>query len=202
MSSSPAMPTPDSAFCSQCGRQFRTDELIRFGQSWVCGDCKGAFTQRMREGAPMPNTVVYGGFWRRFAAILLDGLILGACSFAINGFLGLLLPVDPTAIRGPELIFRASAFGGLAILVNFALGITYNVYFLVKSGATPGKMALGLKVIRADGGPITPGLAVGRYFAHMLSALILFIGYIIAAFDSQKRALHDYICGTRVTRVA
>ena len=59
-------------------------------------------------------------------------------------------------------------------------------------------MALGLKVIRADGGPISVGLAVGRYFAKILSALTLWIGFIIAGFDREKRTLHDHICGTRV----
>jgi uncharacterized RDD family membrane protein YckC len=61
-------------------------------------------------------------------------------------------------------------------------------------------MALGLKVVRPDGGPITAGRAAGRYFAKMISGMILMIGYIIAGFDSQKRALHDMICDTRVIK--
>jgi uncharacterized RDD family membrane protein YckC len=85
---------------------------------------------------------------------------------------------------------------GLAIL----LGIAYEVYFIGSTGATPGKMALKLKVIRADGAPVDYGLALGRYFAKILSALILLIGYIMAGFDEQKRALHDRICDTRVVR--
>jgi uncharacterized RDD family membrane protein YckC len=60
-------------------------------------------------------------------------------------------------------------------------------------------MALNLKVIRAsDGQNPSVGMAIGRYFAYWLDAITLTIGYIIAAFDSEKRALHDYICGTRV----
>jgi uncharacterized RDD family membrane protein YckC len=61
-------------------------------------------------------------------------------------------------------------------------------------------MAMGLKVVRADGSPVSIGLAFGRYFAKMLSGFILLIGYIMAAFDAQKRALHDMICDTRVIR--
>jgi uncharacterized RDD family membrane protein YckC len=90
------------------------------------------------------------------------------------------------------------AVTGMMILVNLALGMAYEVYFVSTRGATPGKMALGLKIIRADGSPIPPGLALGRYFAHWISGAILFIGYIMAGFDSQKRALHDRICETRV----
>jgi uncharacterized RDD family membrane protein YckC len=48
--------------------------------------------------------------------------------------------------------------------------------------------------------PITAGRAAGRYFAKMISSMILMIGYIIAGFDSQKRALHDIICDTRVIK--
>ena len=79
-----------------------------------------------------------------------------------------------------------------------ALGAFYEVYFLSAHGATPGKMAMGLRVIRADGGPISPMLALARHFAEWVSAIILMIGYIMAGFDPEKRALHDRICDTRV----
>jgi uncharacterized RDD family membrane protein YckC len=87
---------------------------------------------------------------------------------------------------------------GLSTLIGIALGAAYEVYFLSAHGATPGKMALGLRVIRPDGGPISPMLALGRHFALWISAIILMIGYIMAAFDAEKRALHDRICETRV----
>ena len=87
---------------------------------------------------------------------------------------------------------------GLSFLIQLGLSLAYDVYFLTTKGATPGKMALGLKVTRADGGPISAGLAVGRFFAKILSSLTLCIGFLIAAFDREKRSLHDHICGTRV----
>ena len=59
-------------------------------------------------------------------------------------------------------------------------------------------MALGLKIIRADGGPLSIGLAVGRYLAYILDGFTLLIGFIIAGFDAEKRSLHDRICDTRV----
>ena len=61
-------------------------------------------------------------------------------------------------------------------------------------------MACGLKVIRPDGEEITYGRACGRFFADILSYVILFIGYIMVAFDEEKRALHDRICDTRVVK--
>jgi len=87
---------------------------------------------------------------------------------------------------------------GLSWLIQMALSLAYEVYFLSTRGATPGKMALGLKVTRADGTPISAGLAAGRFFARILSWLPLCIGFIIAGFDREKRSLHDHLCGTRV----
>ena len=89
---------------------------------------------------------------------------------------------------------------GLLSVFSVVIGCTYETFFLVKFGATPGKMALGVKVVRPDGSGLTVGRAIGRYFAKMLSGMILYIGYIMAGFDSQKKALHDMICDTRVVR--
>jgi uncharacterized RDD family membrane protein YckC len=59
-------------------------------------------------------------------------------------------------------------------------------------------MAVGLKIVTAEGTPITMMRAFGRAWAEQLSGLVCNIGYILAAFDSEKRALHDHICSTRV----
>jgi uncharacterized RDD family membrane protein YckC len=93
-----------------------------------------------------------------------------------------------------------AAYLNWGTVVSLVLTIAYHVYFVSQKGATPGKMILGLKVITATGGPISVARAFGRYFACYLSGMILAIGYIMAAFDDQKRALHDHICNTRVVR--
>jgi uncharacterized RDD family membrane protein YckC len=69
-----------------------------------------------------------------------------------------------------------------------------------KYGATPGKMALGLRIVSSSGEPVTYVKALARFFAEMVSAIICYIGYIMAAFDEQRKALHDQICDTRVIR--
>jgi uncharacterized RDD family membrane protein YckC len=78
------------------------------------------------------------------------------------------------------------------------IGITYETVLIGKYGATLGKMACKIKVVTAEGGRVSYLLAFGRYFAKILSAMILMIGYLMAAFDDEKRALHDRICNTRV----
>jgi len=147
----------------------------------------------------------YGGFWIRFLARLIDGIIVGIANAIVRIPFMLMfgLGVGGLGTRrglGDGMIFGPAMAGllGISTLIGLAIGVAYEVYFLSAHGATPGKMALGLKVIRADGGPISPMLALARYFASWVSAVILLIGYIMAAFDPEKRALHDRICETRV----
>ena len=203
MTSTPTPMTGESGFCTECGRTYATQDLVRIGNSLVCANCKGLYAQKMREGAMVTGAVVYGGFWRRAAALVLDGLILSVVNFAINAVLGTAMGPRLTATPGGNPFTpQFGALMGTSFVVNLAIGMAYQVFFLTRTGATPGKMVLGLKVIRADGGPITPGLAIGRYFSYILDSLILGIGYIMVAFDKEKRALHDHICGTRVIRTS
>ncbi len=188
--------------CSQCGRLNPPTEMARFGERWVCASCKPMFVQRLREGASLPGQMVYGGFWIRFGARMLDGLLL----FAVNMLLSLpmifymaktqaqLQTQNPSGMPPTGFIVVTC----LTYLIQFATQAAYEIYFIGRSGATPGKMACKLRVVRADGSKLTWGRAAGRYFANLLSAFTLGIGYIIAAFDDQKRALHDHICDTRV----
>lgn len=148
----------------------------------------------------------YGGFWIRFLARIIDVILLGVINAIVRFPLMLMFGLGTMGMgglgRGPGdgVIFGPAMMGvmGLSALIGIALGAAYEVYFLSAHGATPGKMALGLRVIRPDGEPISPMLALGRHFALWISGIILMIGYIMAAFDPEKRALHDRICETRV----
>jgi uncharacterized RDD family membrane protein YckC len=192
-------PSGDIRYCSECGRAVPASQLTSFGDVSVCTQCQPAYSQRMAG----PRH--YGGFWMRFLAVIIDAIIIGVVSAMIRiplGLVGLGVGLNLGRNPDPNQVLAAMpalmSLIGLSFLIQFALSLTYEVYFLTTKGATPGKMALGLKVIRADGGPISAGLAVGRYFAKILSVLTLWIGFIIAGFDREKRALHDHICGTRV----
>ncbi len=184
-------------FCSECGRPYSPDDLVRFGNAAVCAECKPNYVQRMREGVATSTSLVYGGFWRRFAAVFIDAILVGIFSTPI--LMGL-------TFVGLNSAFDFDRFGiiatllGPAALIRSALFLIYYVYFLSQKGATLGKMLLGLKVVTASGGPISVGRAIGRYFAQQLSGMILGIGYFMAAFDDQKRTLHDHLCNTRVIR--
>jgi uncharacterized RDD family membrane protein YckC len=88
----------------------------------------------------------------------------------------------------------------ISTILNFIIPAAYESWFVGKYAATPGKMACKLKVVMSDGDRISFARAVGRHFAKYISGLILGIGYIMAGFDEQKRALHDRICDTRVIK--
>lgn len=202
-------PQTQAGFCSECGQPTRPDELARFGDRMICPNCKNAYAQRLREGVAPAGFVRYGGFWLRFVAVIIDGIIvaipigiLQAMLFAAMGLSMTQLAQNPNP--RPDEVFAALApmFGmiGLSALVGMAIACGYEAFFLVKFGATPGKMALGLKVVRPDGSGLSAGRAIGRYFGKLLSGMILYIGYIMAGFDVQKRALHDMICDTRVIK--
>ena len=68
------------AVCCECGGTFSQNDMIRYADSWVCAACKPVFVQKLKEGAPLPGTMVYGGFWIRFLAKIVDGIILNAVS--------------------------------------------------------------------------------------------------------------------------
>ena len=143
----------------------------------------------------------------RFVAALIDGIILGVAGTAVQIlFLGNafapFMRIRPNAPPEEALAAMGAMMGALSvsILVGTAIGACYEGFFISRIGATPGKMALGLRVVRPNGGAVSLGRAFGRYFAKWLSAFILYIGYIMAGFDSEKRGLHDMICDTRVVR--
>jgi len=181
--------------CAECGNTFSQEDLVSIAGANLCAGCKPLYLQRMREGARLPNTYNYAGFWIRFVAKFIDNIII----FILNMGVGMVIGSFAAAVvsqpdRAAVPLFLFSTTVGMVINIGF------SVFFLGKFGATPGKMALGLRVIRSDGSRITYGRAFGRFFGEMLSGIIFSIGYIMAAFDEEKRALHDHICDTRVVK--
>lgn len=132
------------------------------------------------------------GFWIRFVAVLIDGIILLVAQ-------GILLSAG-WMLSGGNLGPGEAVKGAVNLYVTL-IGAAYGIVFHWLWGQTLGKMALQIKVVSMDGGPLSFGQAVGRYFATFLSALILGIGFMMAGIRSDKRALHDLLAGTRVKRL-
>jgi uncharacterized RDD family membrane protein YckC len=195
--------TEETEVCAVSGKRYPKREMIQYEGKWISGEHRDEFFQRMREGVTQPGTFVYGDFWPRFAAKFLDGLILTVAGVLLNAALGLMLLGTANYFTGAVTAVRSAAllFQVVSNLVGIGLGLAYSVFFISRYSATPGKMALGLKLVRPDGSPLSAGRIIGRYFAEWLSSLTLLIGYIIAAFDDERRALHDRVCDTRVIKV-
>jgi len=197
----------DFAICAESGNLTSKENMVRFGNVYVAAEYKDAYMQKIQEGAAdtSGNEFTYGGFWIRFVAKFVDWILVAIPYYAIlfilmfaTGFGAMAVDAaDPNSDPG-----AAAMFGFIYLIlvygVYFGVGSVYNLIFLPKFGATPGKMACGLKVVNPDGSYVSKGKAVGRFFAEFINAFTLTIGYIMAAFDDEKRSLHDRICNTRV----
>jgi uncharacterized RDD family membrane protein YckC len=176
--------------CAECGRLFPEDEMLHYENSWVCATCKPLFFQRIKEGVVQHGTMDYVGFWRRFAAVFIDGIIIDIVVFLplifMVGFQGLMRHDTPIGTR----IF--------ILFMQYVVPSLFEIIFIGKFAATPGKMAMGIKVVTADGGRVGYLRATGRHYAKLINIFTLMIGYLMVVWDDEKRALHDRICNTRV----
>ena len=133
------------------------------------------------------------GFWIRYATLQsIDSAVLIIAHGSLIGVGWLVAGGSPVA----SMVVRAAVLFG-----TFLVSAAYFIFFHWVWGQTLGKMALQIKVVSMDGGPLSLGQAVGRYLATFLSALILGIGFIMAGIRPDKRALHDLLAGTRVERL-
>ena len=191
------------ASCAECRRVLSTGDMIPFGEQWVCADCKPLFFQRIREGVQLAPTLRYAGFWVRLLAIFVDGIAVAFIYFVT--IILFMIVVALSTGRGPADPEDVGWMVGLVVALAsfpmaFVIPMLYESLLTGRFGATLGKMLCGLRVVRPDGARITYGRSFARCFAKWLSYLTFYIGFIIAAFDGQKRALHDHICSTRVVR--
>jgi len=209
-------------FCSRCG--IRVVEGNRFCQA--CGQevggavsapavITGAASSPIAGTAHVSAPLQYAGFWVRFVAFFIDGLILGipfwiivAAFIAMFGGLGVMLhrfpqnsaPTDPRefmALLAP--FFMALFLGWLVFMI-----LEWLYFAGMESSArqaTLGKSVMSLRVTNYEGQRISFGHATGRYFSKLVSRLVPFgIGYIMAGFTEKKQALHDFIAATLVLK--
>lgn len=145
-----------------------------------------------------------GGFWIRFAAYLIDALIVGVAGMVIVGTFIMFVIASGESYdedsASPAVVIAAVAMILLLIVINWLYEalLTSSV-----RGATIGKQALGLRIVRADGAQLSFGRATARHFLKtMITPLVPFaIGYLMAAFTNRKRALHDMLADTLVVRL-
>lgn len=135
----------------------------------------------------------YAGFWLRFVAAFIDSIIITVISRV------LLLGFDT-----PRLDLTQSYFDALNSPVTLMNTLLFWIYFAILESsplqASFGKYILGIKVIDIYGRRIGFLRATGRHFGKIVSAFILMIGYLMAAFTGQKQALHDKMANCLVIK--
>ena len=136
----------------------------------------GSRAQQTQIG-PAPS-LVFGGFWIRVLAFIVDGILLGIVEAIL---------IWALTTTGQE--------------IADVIGIVYFIGLWATTGQTVGMVPFGLRVVRnSDGGKITWGNAILRFIGLIVAIVALFIGVVWVAFDSRKRGLHDVIGRTVVVR--
>ncbi len=192
---------PVKVNCPKCSQSFTFDKAL------LPVSMTGVKTENSPVGqvnSPKVEQINYqppqlqpkAGFWIRVVASLLDSFLLGVVQFVLSLSIGLVIGMLGIATADdPSINIVIGLFG-------VSLSIGYAVFFTGYCGQTPGKMALRIKVIRTDGSPMTYGRAVLReVLGKFISGILLCIGYIMVAFDSQKQGLHDKIADTYVIKL-
>jgi uncharacterized RDD family membrane protein YckC len=137
----------------------------------------------------------YGGFWRRVAAALIDGLVFSIVSI----FLSTLLygPAYVQSMLGAE-----GEVGTLApgqVFIDWLLPALITVFCWMRFRGTPGKLLMGCLVVDAvSGGSLRPRQAGLRYFGYLVSLLPFGLGFLWIIWDKRKQGFHDKIANTMV----
>ena len=206
---------PDNfIFCSKCGAQ-------NSAMSQSCQNCGLSLSSNLVQTqaaapavayAPAPPVAyappsIYGGFWIRLLAHIIDHIILGAVAAPL-----FFVTVLPSIIRiaqqadrdqepSPEMIITIISSAFVYIALAFVGQWLYEALLTSSSWqATIGKRILHLKVVDEAGNRISFGRATGRFFAKILSSMFMCIGFIMIAFTDRKRGLHDMLAGTLVVK--
>ena len=198
-------------YCSKCGAAMA--DGVAFCSS--CGQAFSTATTLPRAAMMSPPAIAavpsleYGGFWLRFLAYLIDGVVMSVGVVLIliplifltglGAFLSEIHPQEEWNDAGALLII-----GVIFLFATVSLAVTWLYHALMESSewqATVGKKALGLMVTDSTGRRVSFGRATGRHFAKIVTNMVpAFIGYIMAGFTEKKQALHDMIAGCLILR--
>ena len=202
----------DAAFCTGCGTPVVRSAPLA-APPGAAGQARPMVAANVGvAGFSAAPGQLYAGFWLRFVAIIVDGLVTSTAGFLL--FIPLLLMMGGAAKLG---ILRdlehnqppdpAVVFATISTVLTFVCALVvakwlYYAYFESSDWqATPGKRVMSIYVTDTEGQRLTFLHATGRFFAKIVTGLVPFgIGYMLAGFTERKQALHDMIAGTLVVR--
>lgn len=133
----------------------------------------------------------YVGFWPRAGASILDTILLTVCLAPV-----LHLIYGDAYWEGEDLVQGTADF-----VVSWVVPAILTLVLWAWKQATPGKMAIGAKVVDAvTGNAPTTGQLIGRYLGYFVALLPAGLGILWVAFDDRKQGWHDKLAGTVVVR--
>jgi uncharacterized RDD family membrane protein YckC len=128
------------------------------------------------------TALVYAGFWRRYAAALIDGLLTGIVGLVITFF------------AGTDMILQIS----LSAIINI---IYFSIFDSSEMMGTPGKNIMGLVIISENSkARISFKTALIRHLVRWISGVLLGIGFLMQLFTSKRQTLHDMASETLVIK--
>ena len=137
---------------------------------------------------PQPE---YVGFWARVGAAIIDSILMAIA----------LVPFMRISYGGMDYDDFVRLDSPANIFINGLLPAVVVILFWVWRQATPGKMAIGAKIVDAKtGGKPSTGQFIGRYLSYYISSIVLLLGFIWVGFDAKKQGWHDKLAGTVVVR--
>ncbi|MFI5000403.1 MAG: RDD family protein [Reyranellales bacterium] len=143
------------------------------------------------------------GFWIRFVAYMIDSLILGVAAGIIIGIVVGIAVLSGGSNNEDRNLVTVIVGAVIGVALMIVIGWLYEALLTSSpKGATLGKQAVGVRIVRADGTQLSFGRATARYFLKaMITPMVPFaIGYLLAAFTAGKRALHDFMADTLVIK--
>jgi len=180
-------------YCQNCGNQIPED-------SQFCPECGNRVEHASKVTSMLPpqnetEKYEYIGFWERFGAHLIDGVILivALIGFFILDTAILMLLWAPLSYYDATYVF--------AYLLWFLFVFLYYVYMESSSRqGTFGKNVLGIIVTDLDGNRISCGRATVRFIGRIIESISYGLLYLIIPFTAKKQGLHDFMAGTIVIR--
>lgn len=176
--------------CSRCTLPFCRDCLVTMGGARYCAHCKD---EQMRDVVSGVSGLQLASRGRRFAALWIDGFVTGIPLWTVL-----------LSIYGLSLFSRMSRGvvpPGMRYL-SYTAGVVFFVYeslMLASRGQTLGKMAMRIKVVRADGSDISTGQAWGRSAVRaILLSVLAIVNYLPSLLTKEKTCVHDLAAKTRV----
>jgi len=158
-------------------------------------------------GEPAFGRYVLAGWWRRAGALVIDGLIVGVGGILL--FIAITAPFSVGFFADEDVGIVSLIVGGLlATICVTIVALLYAPALMARTnGKTLGRMAVGTRVIRAQGGDITFGFAMLREVliksllvgiaATVTGGIATLLDYLWPLWDEENRALHDFVVDTR-----